>query len=319
MTELLTFWQDKRVVVTGGRGFLGSHVVDYLTALGAKDIFVPRHSDFDFRFRADAESMYRIAKPHIVIHLAAKVGGIAANQSSPGQFFYDNLMMGMQLMEAGKFAGLEKFVQMGSACEYPKHTEVPMREEDLWLGYPEETNAAYGIAKKALLVQGQAYRQQYGMNVIHLLSTNLYGPRDSFDRDKSHVIAALIRRTLEAKREGSESLSVWGTGNASRDFLHVRDAAYAVILAAMRYNDPEPVNLGSGTATTIHDVANMIREAVGFEGSLTWDLSKPDGQPRRWLDVSKAQTFGFNAAIPLQEGIKETAKWYASYRSGISI
>lgn len=304
------FWRGRRVLVTGGSGFLGSHLVDQLRALGA-DPFVPRRADFDLTRQADVERVYARAAPQLVMHLAAEVGGIGANRAAPGRFFYANALMGVMMIEEARRAGVSKFVQVGTVCAYPKYTRVPFREEDLWTGYPEETNAPYGIAKKALLVQLQAYREQYGMNGIYLLPTNLFGPRDNFDEATSHVIPALVRRMVEARRAGAGTLQVWGTGNASREFLYVEDAARALVLAAERYDGAEPVNVGIGNEIRIRELAGLIAGLVGYEGTLAFDPDKPDGQPRRSLDTHRAlERFGFRARVGIREGLRRTVDWY---------
>jgi GDP-L-fucose synthase len=329
------FWDSKRMLVTGGAGFLGTHVVKKLKEKGCRDIFVPRSNDYDLVEMEAVRRLYRDAKPHIVIHLAARVGGIGANQKNPGKFFYDNLVMGVQMMEAGRQAGIEKFVAVGTVCAYPKFSPVPFKEKDLWNGYPEETNAPYGLAKKMLLVQAQAYRRQYGFNAIYLLLANLYGPGDNFDPESSHVIPALIRKFIEAQRGvGSKqkavsnksayaivptsysappSVVLWGTGKPTREFLYVEDAAEGILLATERYNKPEPVNLGAGFEISIKDLAKMIGKLTGFKGKIIWDKTKPDGQPRRMIDVSKAKKeFGFKAKTGLEEGLKKTIDWFVS-------
>jgi GDP-L-fucose synthase len=305
------FWTDKRVLVTGGAGFLGSRVVDSLKERGCASIFVPRSQSHDLTKMEEVEAVYRDYHPSIVVHLAARVGGIGANRANPGTFFYENLMMGVQMMEAGRRFGVDKFVAIGTICAYPKHTPVPFKEEDLWTGYPEETNAPYGLAKKMLLVQAQAYRQQYGFNAIFLLPVNLYGPGDNFDLESSHVIPAIVRKCVEAKERGDKEIRAWGSGRASREFLYVGDAAEGIVLATERYNGSEPVNLGSGTEIRIRDLVDLIKNVVGFEGRVDWDTSQPDGQARRSLDTSRAlKEFGFRARTGLREGIEETVKSY---------
>ncbi len=304
---------EKRVMVTGGAGFLGSFVCERLAAHGCTDVFVPRQADYDLTREADILRALADGRPDVIIHLAAVVGGIAANQDEPGRFFYENAIMGIQLIEQARLAGIEKFVCLGTVCAYPKFTPVPFREDDLWNGYPEETNAPYGIAKKALLVQLQAYRQQYGMNGIFLLPVNLYGPRDNFDLHTSHVIPAIIRKCLSAKAAGESSVTLWGTGSASREFLYVEDAAEAIVLATEHYDGDEPVNLGASREITIREIAETIARLTGFEGELVWDATKPDGQPRRCLDTSRARDrFGFEAATDLEAGLKRTIEWYVA-------
>jgi GDP-L-fucose synthase len=325
----MSFWDIKRVLVTGGSGFLGSFVVEKLEERGCKEIFVPRSKDYDLVEMDGVKRLYKDAKPDIVIHLAARVGGIGANRENPGKFFYDNLMMGVQLMEVGRQVGIEKFVAIGTVCAYPKFTPVPFKEEDIWNGYPEETNAPYGLAKKMLLVQAQAYRKQYGFNAIYLLPVNLYGPRDNFDPESSHVIPALIRKCIDAMHQtegkGSRSeanvprlqpqssnlhplssnlkppsITVWGTGKPTRE----------------KYNKPDPVNLGTGFEISIKDLVELIAKLTGFKGEIIWDTSKPDGQPRRMLDTSKAERkFGFKAKISFEEGLRKTIEWYISAKS----
>ncbi|MEW6555660.1 MAG: GDP-L-fucose synthase [Actinomycetota bacterium] len=307
MTEL----RDKRIMVSGGAGFLGRSLLERLRQRGCSRLFVPRAEDFDLVRMEDVERAYEAADPEIVIHLAARVGGIGANRDNPGPFFYENLMMGVQMMEVGRRRGIEKFVAMGTICSYPKHTPVPFREEDLWNGYPEETNAPYGLAKKMLLVQAQAYRQQYGFNAIFLMPVNLYGPGDNFDPATSHVIPALIRRFVEARELGRDEVVVWGSGEASREFLYVDDCAEAVALATEAYEKSEPVNIGAGFEITIRELAALIAELTGFEGRIVWDTTKPDGQPRRMLDVQRAEReFGFRAKTALREGLARTVSWY---------
>ncbi|MBP6607431.1 MAG: GDP-L-fucose synthase, partial [Nitrospira sp.] len=300
---MTSFFSNKRVVVTGGAGFLGSVVVAQLRQQGCRDIWVPRSQDYDLVQMEAVQRLYDDAAPDVVVHLAARVGGIGANQANAGRFFYDNLMMGTQLMEVGRQRGLEKFVALATICAYPKYTPVPFREEDLWAGYPEETNAPYGLAKKMMLVQAQAYRQQYGFNAIVLFPVNLYGPGDNFDMHTSHVIPALIRKCVEAKARGTEQVVLWGDGSPSREFLYVDDAARAILLAAEHYNGDEPVNIGTGEEITIQNLAHLIADEVGFKGEFLWDTSKPNGQPRRCLDTRRAkQLFGFEAETRLREG-----------------
>ena len=302
--------KDKRVTVTGGAGFLGKHLVAKLEKRGC-NIFVPLIEDYDLVKMEAVNQLYADAKPDIVIHLAAKVGGIGANRDNPGKFFYDNLMMGVQMMEVGRRAGIEKFVALGTVCAYPKLTPVPFKEEYLWNGYPEETNAPYGLAKKMLLVQSQAYRQQYGFNSIFLLPVNLYGPGDNFDQNSSHVIPALIKKCVDALREEKQSITVWGSGKATREFLYVEDAVDGILLATQKYNDPEPVNLGSGFEISIKELAELIVELTGFNGKIIWDKSKPDGQPRRCLNTEKAfHQFGFKAKTLFRTGLMRTITWY---------
>jgi len=311
-------WSEARVVVTGGAGFLGSFVVEKLRARGCREIFAPRSADYDLRDRDAILRLYAEARPDIVIHLAAVVGGIGANRDNPGRFFYDNAIMGIQLIEYARLAGVQKFVATGTVCAYPKFTPVPFREDDLWDGYPEETNAPYGLAKKMILVQTQAYREQYGFNGIFLLPVNLYGPRDNFDLHTSHVIPALIRKCAEAKKEGRSEIVLWGDGTPTREFLYVEDAAEGILLAAERYNGDQPVNLGTGEEIAIRDLARVIAAEIGFGGEIVWDTSKPNGQPRRRLDVTRAQQlFGFEAAHGLREGIKETVAWFGQHDQGL--
>ena len=305
------FWDGKSVLVTGGAGFLGSSLVRTLErhGLAAEQIRVPRSRDLDLRRWEDCVAA--VEDVDLVIHLAAKVGGIGYNMANPGSLFYDNAIMGIQVMEAARQAGVAKFVAVGTICAYPKFTPVPFREEDLWEGYPEETNAPYGLAKKMLLVQAQAYRQQYGFNAIYLLPVNLYGPGDNFDPASSHVIPALIKKFVEAVESGAKSVEVWGTGAASREFLYVDDAAEGIALAAELYDKPDPVNLGAGFEITIRDLATLIADITGFTGEIVWDTTKPDGQPRRCLDVSRAEReFGFRARTKFEDGLKETVEWY---------
>jgi GDP-L-fucose synthase len=310
---------NERIVVTGGNGFLGRHLVARLRQGGvpAERIQVPAIEEFDLTREEAAVRLYRQMRPTVVIHLAAEVGGIGANQANPGRFFYSNMAMGLHLIEQGRLAGLKKFVQVGTICAYPKHTPVPFKEADLWNGYPEETNAPYGIAKKALLVMLQAYRQQYGLNGVYLLPVNLYGPGDNFDPASSHVIPALIRKFAEAKRQGLPEVTAWGTGSASREFLYVQDCARGIVLAAQEYNGADPVNLGAGFEITIKDLAGKIQGLVGYQGKLLWDATKPDGQPRRCLDVTRAaERFGFRAEMTFDEGLRRTIEWWAQKSVG---
>ena len=306
---------NKRIVVTGAAGFLGRHLIARLRKMGCENIFDPSHKEYDLT-RLDAiERMLDEHRPEILIHLAAAVGGIGANRANPGRFFYENAIMGIQLIEAARRRGVEKTVVLGTICAYPKFTPVPFREEELWNGYPEETNAPYGLAKKVLLVQCQAYREQYGMNAIFLLPVNLYGPGDNFDLDSSHVIPALIRKCLEAAEAGREEIVLWGDGSPTREFLYVEDAAEGIVLATEQYDKSDPVNLGSGTEISIRDLATTIAEMTGFAGRIVWDTNQPNGQPRRRLDVSRAEReFGFRAATPFEAGLRKTIDWYVSSR-----
>ena len=307
----MNFWSDKRVLVTGGSGFLGSRLVTKLREFRPAEIFIPRRATCNLIEQANVARIFEETHPDMVIHLAGHVGGIGANRKNAGAFFYDNLMMGTQLMEYARRSHVRKFVAIGTICSYPKFTPVPFKEEDLWNGYPEETNAPYGLAKKMLLVQSQAYRTQYGFNSIFLLPVNLYGPGDNFDPESSHVIPAIIRKCVEAVRDGRSSIELWGTGAATREFLHVDDAANGILLAAERYDVSAPVNLGAGMEISIRDLTHRIAEYCGFHGELIWDATKPDGQPRRSLDTTKAeQLFGFRAGIPFDDGLKETIQWF---------
>jgi GDP-L-fucose synthase len=315
---MASFWSDKRVIVTGGAGFLGSFVVEQLRAKGCQHIVVPRSRDYDLVQMEAVRRLYEDAKPDMVIHLAARVGGIGANRDNPGRFFYDNLMMGSQLIEVGRQCGLKKFVALGTICAYPKFAPIPFKEEDIWNGYPEETNAPYGLAKKMMLVQSQAYRQQYGFNSIALFPVNLYGPRDNFDLETSHVIPALIRKCAEAQETGGSEIVLWGDGTPTREFLYVEDAAEGILQAAEQYNDSLPLNLGTGEEVTIKSLALMIATEFGYQGRIVWDKTKPNGQPRRCLDVSRIkQTIGFQAKHSLREGLKKTIRWFQANRASI--
>ncbi len=319
MNPLNNFWHNKRVLVTGGAGFLGSFVVEKLQARNCQHIFIPRSHEYDLVKSSAVKQLYADAQPHIVIHLAAVVGGIGANRNRPGEFFYKNIMMGVQMMEEGRCFGIEKFVMIGTICAYPKYAPIPFKEEDLWNGYPEETNAAYGIAKKALLVQAQAYRQQYGFNAIYLLPVNLYGPRDNFDLETSHVIPAVIRKCVEAKQKNLPEIVCWGDGSPTREFLYVEDAAEGILLAAEQYNSRAPVNLGTGVEISIKDLVKKIVTLTGYEGKVVWDTSRPNGQPRRCLDVSKAkEAFGFQARVSLDDGLRRTIDWFMENQPHLS-
>jgi GDP-L-fucose synthase len=305
------FWSDKRVVVTGGAGFLGSFLVEHLCAKDCRAVVVPRSTDYDLVEMDAVRRLYADAKPDVVIHLAARVGGIGANQANPGRFFYDNLMMGTQLIEVGRQLGIKKFVAIGTICAYPKYAPIPFKEDDLWAGFPEETNAPYGLAKKMMLVQSQAYRQQYGFNSIVLFPVNLYGPRDNFDLETSHVIPALIRKCAEAQQNGKPEIVLWGDGTPTREFLYVEDAAEGILLAAEQYNDSRPLNLGTGEELSIKALAGIIAAEVGFQGRILWDPTRPNGQPRRCVDISRIkQTIGFQPTHSLRDGLKKTIQWY---------
>lgn len=309
------FFRNKRIVVTGGAGFLGGYIIAGLQKRGCKNILVPKIEDYNLVNLPDVIRMYDDMKPDIVIHLAAVVGGIGANRQHPGKFFYENLMMGVQLIEQGRLRNLEKLVALGTVCSYPKFTPVPFKEDDLWNGYPEETNAPYGLAKKMLLVQSQSYRAEYGFNSIFLVPVNLYGPGDNFNPDSSHVIPALIKKCVDAIDAGDDHIVCWGTGKVSREFIYVDDAAEGILLATERYNGPQPVNIGAGFEITIKDLVEKITKLTGFKGEIRWDSSKPDGQPRRWLDVSRAkQFFGFEAQMSFDEGLKRTIDWFLKNR-----
>jgi len=310
------FWTDKRVTVTGGAGFLGSYVLSGLRVRGAKDIFVPHIEDFDLVQTEVVRQLIGEAKPDIILHLAANVGGIGANRARPAEFFYDNLMMGVNLLHESWKAGVGKFVAIGTVCAYPKFTPVPFKEDELWNGYPEETNAPYGLAKKMLLVQSESYRKQYNYNSIFLIPVNLYGPGDNFNLQSSHVIPALIRKCIEAQEAGKSEVVVWGDGSPTREFLYAEDAAEGILLGAENYNSSEPVNLGSGYEVSIKDLSELIAKLTNFEGELVWDVSKPNGQPRRGLDVTRAEErFGFRSKMPFEEGVRRTIEWYRGERN----
>lgn len=312
MTE--NYWKGKRVVITGGNGFLGKHLVTEINKKEPKEIFIPERPEYDLRKYEDCLKV--AGKGDVIIHLAANVGGIGYNREFPGDLFDDNILMGTFMMKAAREIGIEKYVALGTICAYPKFTPIPFREENLWMGYPEETNAPYGLAKKMQLVQGAAYRQQYGFNAIFLLPVNLYGPGDNFNPKSSHVIPALIKKFVDAKENGKSEVVVWGTGKASREFLYVEDAAKGIVLATERYSKPDPVNLGAGFEITIKDLVEKIKELVGYEGKIIWDKTKPDGQPRRMLDVERAKKeFGFAAETPFDEGLKNTIDWYKNQNS----
>lgn len=310
-----SFWTDRRIAVTGGGGFLGGFVMDKLRQRGATHAVAVRSADYDLVTADGVRRMYDDLSPDVVIHLAAEVGGIGANREHPGSFFYRNLMMGVQLIEVGRLRGIEKFVAVGTICAYPNHTPVPFKEDDLWNGYPEATNAPYGLAKKMLLVQSQAYRDEYGFNSIYLLPVNLYGPKDNFDPTSSHVIPALIKKCVDATESGADHIECWGTGSASREFIYVEDAAEGIVLATEKYNDADPVNIGAGFEITIKDLAEKIVALTGFKGDIRWDKTKPDGQPRRCLDTTRAkQRFGFEATTHFDEGLRRTVEWYRRNR-----
>ncbi len=313
----MTFdWSSERVVVTGGSGFLGGFVLEELARRGARDVFVPRSRDYDLVDMAAVKRLYADARPTLLIHLAARVGGIGANRANPGRFFYENLMMGVQLIEQGRLSGLRKLVALGTICAYPKFASVPFREEDLWSGYPEETNAPYGLAKKMLLVQSEAYRQQYGFRSVVLFPVNLYGPRDNFDLETSHVVPALIRKCVEARERGDREIVVWGDGSPTREFLHARDAAEGIVTAAERYDKSDPVNLGAGFEIRIRDLVPLVARLCRFPGDVVWDATRPNGQPRRMLDTSRAlREFGWKARIPFEQGLGETVEWYETART----
>jgi GDP-L-fucose synthase len=314
----MNFWQEQRVVVTGGGGFLGSVVVAGLKSRGCVSIFAPRSRDYDLRDRSAISRLFQDTKPTMLLHLAAVVGGIGANREHPGKFFYENAVMGIELIEQARQFQLPKLAVVGTICAYPKFTAVPFMEEDLWSGYPEETNAPYGLAKKAMLVQCQAYRQEYGLNGIYLLPVNLYGPGDNFNPQSSHVIPALIKKCVDARERNDKFIECWGTGSPTREFLYVDDAAEGILLAAEHYDKPEPVNLGSGREIAIRDLVNLIAKLTGFSGEIRWDSTKPDGQPRRCLDVQKAvREFGFRARTSFEDGLRETIRWYEQNSKGV--
>ncbi len=315
MTE---YFEKRRFLVTGGAGFLGGEVVKKLEESGANEIVVPRSIDYDLIKLEDINRLMDDAKPDVIIHLAAVVGGIGANREHPGEYFYKNLLMGVQLIEQARLNNIEKFVAIGTICSYPKHTPVPFKEEDIWKGYPEETNAPYGLAKKMMQVQSMAYRDQYGFNSINLLPVNLYGPGDNFDPESSHVIPALIKKCIDAKENSEDEIVVWGTGKATREFLYVEDAARGILLATEKYNNSEPINLGAGFEISIKNLLGLIVSLTGFEGGIVWDSDKPDGQPRRKLDTTRAKEhFGFEARVDFKEGLRKTIEWYETHRGEI--
>ena len=310
---------NDRIVITGGAGFVGGFIVDQLTARGYKNLFIPRRKDFELTHEADVARLYKEFRPDIVLHLAAEVGGIGANRDNPGRFFFANLAMGLHLMEQARINKIKKFIQIGTICAYPKFTPVPFRESELWNGYPEETNAPYGVAKKSLLVMSQAYREQYKLNSIYLLPVNLYGPRDNFHPHSSHVIPALIRKCVEARLAHAKQITAWGTGQVSREFLYVEDCAEAIILAIEKYDSPEPMNIGSGREITIKDLTELVAKLSRFEGQIVWDSSKPDGQPRRCLDVTRAKNaISFTAKTTLEAGLKKTIDWFEAHRNELT-
>jgi GDP-L-fucose synthase len=307
------FWKGKRVTVTGGRGFLGTRVVELIKEREPAELHSFSSTEYDLTRQADVARMYRDQRPDVLVHLAARVGGIGANRDNPGRFFYENAIMGIEMMEQGRLNDVSKYVQVGTVCAYPKFASIPFSEDELWEGYPEETNAPYGLAKKMLLVQAQAYRQQYGFNAVYLLPVNLYGPGDNFDTASSHVIPALIRKCVEARDSGAASITVWGTGSATREFLYVDDAARGIVLAAELYDKPEPVNLGSSSEISIRDLVQLIANLTGFQGEIVWDSTKPDGQPRRKLDVERAKRqFGFESKVGFAQGLEQTIAWFES-------
>lgn len=316
----MSFWKDRRVLVTGGSGFLGSHLVERIREHGCSTIIVPRSREWDLREKRSVVGLLEESRPDIIIHLAATVGGIGANQKHPGRFFYDNAIMGIHLIESARLFGVTKVVCVGTVCSYPKYTPVPFSEEELWGGYPEQTNAPYGLAKKMLLVQLQSYRQEYGFRGVYLLPVNLYGPRDNFDLETSHVIPAIIRKCVEAGNRRENKIVLWGTGNVSREFLYVEDAVRGILLAGEHYDKPEPVNLGSGREVSIRELSGLIRELTGFSGEIEWDSSKPDGQPRRCLNTTRAEReFDFKAQVTLRDGLRETIAWYKNAISAESV